>query len=449
MNNKPVTITSELIPTLKLALPMMLTQLLGLGQQIIDTVMAGKHSALTLAGVSLAGQFFTLVYLLMVGIGIGVSAQISRHHGHQDSDQVRFTFQQSLWLFAAMGGITTLALIGCAWLPELIGSAPDIAVQAKRYLLTIAAPAGIFVFGHCARYFFEGMAHPQTNNLVQGLLLPVNILGNWYFLNHTDLGTLGMAIATGISYCLYTVFLLRTLGKDRRWHPYQLFQKLPRPDKATLSRLLDIGFPIGLSIVIEAGLFVGIGMLVSRSNEINTSANQIAINYASIMFMLPLGVASALTIRISNALGQDNWPVIRARAYGGIGLCTAIMLASGIIMVLFGTHIAELYTNNNAVIAIAANILLVTALFQLVDGIQIAASGVLRGLADTKIIILYTFIGFWVLGFPFGLLFAYIFGWGIYGLWGGCCIGLAFYALMGTRRVIRHIRHHAQERSHG
>ncbi len=430
----------ELLPTLKLAVPMILTQLLGFAQQVIDTVMAGRYSTFILAGVSLAVQLYVVVYVLMIGFGIGLSALISRHHGNNNPLLIRRTFQQGIYLFSCLAGLTAIATFGCAYLPNLIGSAAEIAREARLYLLTLAVPAGVFIFAQSARYFFEGMSHPKTNNLVQAALLPVNIVGNWFFLTHTSLNAQGMAISTGICCLLYAILLFGSLTR-RSWNRYRLFTRFNPPDWQILRQIVAVGYPIGLAIVMEVSLFSMIGMIVSRSDAITTGANQVVSNYASLMFMLPLGIGSALTIRIANALGCNDWSAIANRTLVGIGLCAGVMLCSAVVMALFGKYIALLYTENLEVIEIASDIMLIAALFQLFDGIQVGAAGVLRGLCDTRITLLYALIGYWLIGFPAGLLMDYVFGLGIYGLWSGVCIGLFVFAWLAIRRVLRHLRH--------
>ncbi|SUO93893.1 MATE family efflux transporter [Suttonella ornithocola] len=437
-----VEIRQEIRPTLQLALPMILTQLLGYGQQIIDIVMAGRHSTLTLAGVSLAGQLFVLIYLVMVGIGIGFSAQFSRHQGGDNRSDIRHDFQQGIWLFIVLGIVTTIATLLAAYLPYLFGSQPDIADESRQYLLTLAFPAGIFVFAGLARYFLEGMASPRHNNLVIAALLPINILGNYLFLTYTNLGTQGMALATGICYLLYGAGLFYLIYKDKRWRGYRLFHKLQPAKFDSLVRLFLMGLPIGLTILMEAGTFSFIGIMASRESAVITGANQIAVNYIGIMFMVPLGIASALTIRCANALGRNDWHAIAIRASTGIGLSAVFMLVSSIVIFIARRQIADIYTNDTAIILAASQLLLVVAFLEVVDGVQIAASGVLRGLADTRVALAYAVIGYWVIGVPIGCILAYPMGMGIMGLWIGCVIGLTLFALLALYRVTIQIRHH-------
>lgn len=429
---------NELRPTLSLALPMICTQLLNYGQQIIDTVMAGRHTPLTLAGVSLANQLFAIVYLFMIGIGVGFSALISRRHGNDSHVTIRREFQQGFWLFSLLGILMIFAVIGCAYLPQIIGSEKSIAEESKRYLLVLALPAGIFLLGQLARFFLEGMANPRPINYVQAALLPVNIVGNWFFLTFTDLGAAGMAISTGFCYVLYTGALLWILATRPRWRRYRLFHKMSAFNLPMIKELLWVGLPIGAAMVMEAAMFSYIGIMASRENAIITSANQIASNYLSIIFMVPLGIASALTIRCAHALGRRDWTAIRYRAYTGMIFSGGFMLLSSIVLILARYYIPLFYTDHPEIIAIAAKILFMVAFFEFIDGIQVSCAGILRGLGDTRICLLYAFIGYWIIGIPTGTIMAYGFDWGVYGLWGGCAFGLGTFAVLGARRVFYH-----------
>ncbi|WP_072281709.1 MATE family efflux transporter [Rappaport israeli] len=434
----------ELKGTLRLGFPLIFSQLLGYAQQVIDTLMAGRHNALTLAAVSLAGQLFTLVYLLMIGIGIAISASVSRYHGRQDPMRIRRSFQQGQWLMLFLALLSIVLIIAMAYVPSLIGSAEDIAQEAKRYLLTLALGAGLYVLALTPRYFLEGMSYPRTNILITLALLPLNVFLNWAFLSGWSifpaLGAQGMALATAICYSLYAFLLFWQLIINPQFRALRLFQRFAPPNWFELKTLIRIGVPISLAIIMEAALFIAIGLIASRSNAILTGANQIALNYAGVMFMIPLGLASALTVRVGNAIGQNNLTIARIRSLGGIALSAFVMLFSGALMLFFAKEIASLYSDNSEVIDIASHILIIVAIFQIFDGIQITAAGVLRGLHDTNIAMLYALIGYWILGFPLGLYFAYVLGYGLYGLWAGVAIGLIVNAFLSTRRVLQKTR---------
>lgn len=427
---------SELKKTVTLAIPLIFTQLLSHVLPVVDTVMAGREPPAVLASVALGTQIFVLIYLFMIGIALVITTQIARHQGAGDRLRIRRSFQQGVWLTAILGALTVVVTLAAAWVPQLIGSAPDIAQGARAYILFIAPGAGLFVCSLAARYFLDGMSHPRTSILVQLGLIPVNIVGNYVLLKGLGpippLGAAGMAIATSLCHALYALAMFHAVWRNPRWRPYRLFHRFAAPDWHAIKTFFRIGLPIALGLIMEAGLFVTVTLIVSRSDAIFTGANQIALNYA--------GLSYALTVRIGNARGEQNPVALRQRAVGGLYLAAIIMALAALVIFLFARFIVGLYTNNAAIMPIAVNILFIIGIFQLVDGVQVCAAGILRGLQDTKMPMFYALIGYWIIGFPCGLLLAYHFGYGIYGLWGGIVAGLTCNAILGVRRVLRMTR---------
>ncbi len=377
-------IFSELKKTVTLAIPLIFTQLLSHVLPVVDTVMAGREPPAVLASVALGTQIFVLIYLFMIGIALVITTQIARHHGAGDRLRIRRSFQQGVWLTVILGALTIMVTLAASWVPQLIGSAPDIAHGARIYILFIAPGAGLFVCSLAARYFLDGMSHPRTSILVQLGLIPVNIVGNYVLLKGVGpippLGAAGMAIATSLCYALYALAMFHAVWRNPRWRPYRLFKHFAAPDWAEIRSFFRIGLPIALGIIMEAGLFSAVTLIVSRSDAIFTGANQIALNYAGLSYMIPLGLAYALTVRIGNARGEQNAVALRQRAVGGLFLATIIMALAALVIFLFARFIVGLYTNNAAIMPIAVNILFIIGFFQLVDGVQVCASGILRGL---------------------------------------------------------------------
>ena len=434
----------ELRPTLRLAIPLILMQLLSFALPVIDTIMAGRHGDLTLASVALAAQIFSFIYLFMAGCALAITAAISQANGRDDRAQIRRNFQQGIWMLAFLGiAATVLTVIG-ARVPAWLGSAPDIAREASRYLLTLAPGAGICIVGLAGRCFLEGMAFPRTTVLVQALLVPTNIVGNYIFLYGAGpipaMGAPGMALSTALCYGIFAAFVFTAIARNPRWRPYRPYQRFARPDLAAIRRYFSVGLPIALALVMETGLFTAVGLIVSRTNAVNAAANQIALNYAGISFMIPLGLANALTIRCGNAYGKGDYAALRQRALGGMIVVAIIMLVMAAIPLLLRHEIAALYSTNADIIAIASVILILVGIFQIGDGMQVCTAGILRGIHDTRMPMIYAFIGYWLIGFPAALLGYRFLGIGVAGLWLGMVIGLSITAILGVRRVLWQIR---------
>lgn len=434
-------IRREIRPTLALALPMILTQLLGYAQVVIDTIMAGRHDALTLAGISLSAQLYSLIYLLMLGVSVGLTAAISHHHGAERIRELRSCFQQGIWLFALLGIAAAAATAGAALLPALIGSDPAIGSEARRYLLTLALPAGIYIAASPARAFLEGMAAPKANNLLIASLIPLNILGNWLFL-HFGFGTQGLAISTGITYLVYTAGLYIHLAVHPRWRPYRLLHALPKPAPRALRHLFALGLPIGIANTLENIMFQYAGFIASRDSITAAGANQIAFSYMGAAFMLPLGIAASITIRTANAYGRADWHAIAARGRAAILIAIAIIWPISLITLFARSAIVSLYSSDAAILHLAANLFIITAAFQLLDALQVVYCGILRGLADNRIILIHAAISYWLIGIPAGTLLAYPLHLGLAGLWIGCAIGVGVFACFNGMRVRSHLKKH-------
>ena len=435
---------AELGPTLRLAIPLILMQLLSFGQAVVDTVMAGRHGDLTLASVALAAQIFSFVYLFMAGCALAITAAISQANGRDDRTQIRRNFQRGIWMLVFLGILATGLILVGAYVPAWLGSAPDIAREAKRYLLTLAPGVGICIVGLAGRCFLEGMAYPRTTVIVQALLIPANIVGNYVFLYGFGpipaLGVPGMALSTALCYLVFAIFVFTAIARNPRWRSYRPYQRFARPDFAAIGRYFNVGLPISIALVMEIGLFTAIGLIVSRTNAVNAAANQIALNYAGISFMIPLGLANALTIRCGNAYGRGDYHALRQRALGGMIVVAIAMVFMALIPLLLRHEIAALYSANPDIIAIASVILVLVGIFQIGDGMQVCTAGILRGIHDTRMPMVYAFIGYWLIGFPAALLGYHFLNIGVAGLWTGMVVGLSITAVLGVRRVLWQIR---------
>ncbi|MDO4436217.1 MAG: MATE family efflux transporter [Cardiobacteriaceae bacterium] len=425
--------------TLRLAIPMMLTQLLGYAAPVVDTVMAGRESPQVLASVALGAQLLGFVLLFGIGIAVAITTSVARYHGAHHSVGVRRSFQQGLWLSALLAVLVTVGILVIAYVPYVIGTDKVVADGVRDYLWILSLGVGAMTFAQGARFFLEGVQYPNTAVWVQLALIPCNIVGNYIFLKGfwwiPPMGVRGMAIATTLCFWLYAYLMLRAVVKNPRWASYRLFQSFAPIDFKHIKEFVRVGLPIAIANMLEVGLFTAVGLLVSRGGAVQTSANQIALNYASLTFMLPLGLAYVLTSRIGYFKGAKNQSALRYVALSGMALGGGLMLVFVVLVSLYGEVIARWYSLDAEVVALTVEILAVVAWFQLFDGIQVCAAGVLRGLQETRSAMMFALIGYWALGFPLGLLLAYGFDYGAVGLWAGIAVGLAVNACLAVWKV--------------
>ncbi len=221
------------------------------------------------------------------------------------------------------------------------------------------------------------------------------------------------------------------------YEPLQIFKRVGPVRMPILKEIVKLGMPIGITITAEAGLFSVVSILVGTRGADITAAHQIALNFASTMFMIPLAFSSAITVRIGHALGAGYPDAARFAGLTGISMCALFMACSATFLLLFRDAVVSLYTSDTSVQAIAISLLLMAAVFQIADGVQIGAAGALRGYKDTKIPMVINMFAYWALGFPLAYMAAITFRAPPTYIWAGFVLGLSAAAIMLTLRLLR------------
>jgi MATE family multidrug resistance protein len=227
------------------------------------------------------------------------------------------------------------------------------------------------------------------------------------------------------------------LWRARRFAALRLFSTFDAPRWPVIRGLLGTGLPIGVTVAMEGSLFIVTALLIGRLGELPVAAHQIAINVASLCFMIPFGVAEATTVRVGHALGRGDRAGIRRAYFAGAALVLGTQAASALALLLGNHAIVGLYTGDAAVAALAASLLLYAALFQFPDGIQVLSAGALRGLRDTRVPMLLAGLAYWGIGMPVGAGLGLALGWGPRGMWLGLTAGLSVAAFLLCRRFLR------------
>jgi MATE family multidrug resistance protein len=222
-----------------------------------------------------------------------------------------------------------------------------------------------------------------------------------------------------------------------RFADLQLFSHWHAPRWSVQRDLLRTGLPIGVMVAMEGSLFIVTALLIGRLGEVPVAAHQIAINVASMCFMIPFGVAEATTIRVGHAMGRGDRGGLRRAYFAGLVLVLAMQATSALVLLSGNQAIAALYTGDTAVVALASSLLLYAALFQFPDGVQVLSAGALRGLKDTRIPMLLAMLAYWGIGMPVGAGLGLALGWGPRGMWLGLTAGLTVAAFLMARRFLR------------
>jgi multidrug resistance protein, MATE family len=434
---------SEVQSCLMLAAPLAGAQLAQAATAFVDTIMMGLLGSNALAAGGLGASVFQSLLLIVTGIVAAVSPIVASAYGSGNIGVIGKTVRQGLWLAAALS-VPLAGLLWSAgtWLP-LVGQNPETVQSTMLYLHAIVwgvLPAlGFAVLRNFVASLSE--TRPIIVTMIGGTVL--NVVGNYTLaLGKLGLPALGLAgIGWASTLSLWAMFFALLIYILRRPHyqVYRLFQGLTQFDRAVLQELLYVGLPIGALLAVETGMFTVTMLMMGTLGTTALAAHQIAIQTASITFMVPLGVALATTIRVGQQLGQQNPAGARLSGLVGIGLAGVFMSGMGLLFWLFPEKIVGIYLDlqdpaNTAVINQSKQFLRVAAVFQIVDGIQVAATGALRGLKDTRIPMLIGLLAYWGIGLTSGYGLGIYLHWGGVGLWWGLAIGLTVAAMVLTWR---------------
>ncbi len=428
----------EVAATFVLALPIVMGQLLTVGMNTVDTVLAGRLGTQVLAAVSQGYQIWVVVLLVVIGVMLAVTPATAQLDGAGRRDAVGAVFRQALWLALIAGVLLMLLVRQADGLLRFAQVAPDIIPDAGAFLRAIAWGApGLALFFAC-KNTSEGMSlsRPTLYFSLLGVLVltPVAVVLMYGKLGFPALGAAGAGYAHAIAiWCQALAFLLY-LARRRSYSQAQLFARFDGPQWRAIYGLLRIGVPMGMALFMEGGLFVVSALLIGSLGQVPAAAHAIAINIASLAFMVPLGIAMATTVRVGNAVGRRDVDAIAGAAMAGLVLVLIAQIASAAAMFAIPTTIAGLYTSDLPVVAMAASLLWFAAVFQFSDGIQALANGALRGLKDTAIPAAITVLAYWGVGFPLGWWLGIARGWGATGLWVGLIAGLSVAAVLLSAR---------------
>ncbi len=431
----------EIKRTLVLAGPLVIGQLTSFGMNFVDTVMAGRVGTVDLGAIAVGSSIWAAGFLFVLGVLLAVSATVSQLDGAGRSRQVGTFTRQALWL-ALMLSVGLFAMArGSDWLMVAIDVDPEVAGLAAAYLRAISwgAPAlcGVMVL----RFFSEGTGYTRPTMYVGILGIACNIPLNYILMfgkfGFPAMGAVGCGWATAIVFWLQLVVLAGWIVWRPRYAPYALFERFSWPDRREITALFKLGLPIGLMIFLEGGLFVGTALLIGTLGAVPVAAHQVAMNYAGLMFMVPVGLSGAITVRVGNAIGRGDPDAARRAGLVGMGIAASFGLVSAAFMFAFPERIVALYTGEPEVVALAVQLLFLAAIFQFADCLQASAAGALRGLKDTRVPMLYSVIAYWAVGLSLGWYLTFRLDQGPSGMWVGIIVGLSVAAVLLGGRFLR------------
>lgn len=428
----------ELRPTLDLAVPIIIGQVSQVLMGLTDSLMIGRIGKVPLAASAFATSIFNLAYIGSLGLLMGVSVLVSRCHGAKQPRECAEYLRHGMALALTVGvGLVLLLFAGATQLHRF-GQPAEVMEQVYPFYLIICSSLLPVLVFQVLKQFSEAVGHPRAPmNILLGCV-GLNVLLNWVFIwGHCGLPALGLA---GSGLATLTSRIVAVIGL---WfwlvHRPEVKREWPEQWRAPLAwtrfrEMLAIGIPAAGQWLFESGAFSAAAIMMGWLGTAPLAAHQVALACASSAFMFPLGLSIATSMRISKAVGAGQQDALRAIGFGSLGLAVVCMAGFALLFAFGGTIIAGGFTHDREVVALAAKLLVVAAIFQLLDGAQVVSSGALRGVRDVRIPTLITFIAYWVVALPGGWLLAFRLGAGPVGVWTGLAAGLGFAAvLLGWR----------------
>lgn len=427
---------------LRLAGPIIVNNLAIAGMQFADAVMAGRLGAEALAAVAVGASVWFFGFAIGLGILMAISPIAARHFGAGNPELIGRYTRQGMYLGIGFGLILILlAYVTVEPLLVQIGvdeSFRDLTVGYVHAII-LGAPA-IFVF-LALRFTTEGIGYTRPIMFTSTLSLACNVFLNYVLMfghfGAPALGVLGCGLASAITMWVVMLALVVYMQVDRHYRPMKLFARIAPLRLQELREIIALGVPIAITITAEAGLFNAVSILMGTRGAAIAAAHQIAINFAATMFMVPLALSSAITIRVGHALGSGNAAAARFSGAFGILVCALFMSVSATFLLVFRDAVVTLYTNDTSVTSIAVSLLLMAAIFQVADGAQIGAAGALRGYKDTNMPMSINIFAYWVVAFPLAYLAAVTFKSPPSYVWGGFVVGLSIAGILLTWRYAR------------
>ena len=424
---------TEAFALLKLGLPVIGAQLAQIGMNFVDTVMAGNLGPRALAAVAVGGSLWMMVALFIMGVLTAVTASVSQLFGARKQEEVGHFVRQALWLGQGLGLVCFLVIRNADPLLYWLEIEPEIIPITLGYIdaITWGLPAlcAFVVF----RYFSAGVSMTRPILVISLIGFVTNIAGNYVFmygqLGLPPMGAVGCGWASALVMWMNLLCLVTYVGLHPYYRPFRIFKRFDWPRHVDLVGTLRLGLPIGISVFLEASLFSTVALLMGSLGTTTVAGHQIAINFASITFMIPLGLSIAITVRVGQAMGRGSQSDARRAGFVGVCLALGFMAISAVAILLFPERIVSIYTDDAAVELVAIHLLFMAAIFQLSDGSQVAGAGALRGLKDTTVPMLITLVAYWGIGLPLGYTLGIVWALGPQAMWIGLIAGLTVAAV--------------------
>ena len=415
-----------------LAVPVILSELGWMLQGVVDTIMVGRLGPVAIGAVALGNAVYYTPSLFGIGLLLGLDTLVSQAYGRKDHDACHRWLAQGVYLTCIITPPLMLLVAAASFGFARFGVIPQVASLAGGYLRLLNwGTLPLLLYGGTRRYL-QGVGEVRVITVTYVLANLLNWFGNWVLIygkfGLPALGVNGSAISTCIARVAMAAALLGFAWRYERQRGHPLFRHWAGPHFEQIRNLVRLGAPAAGQIVLEVGAWNLATLSAGWLTPVALATHQIALNYASLSYMVPLGVSAAAAVSVGHAVGAGDPARARRAGWLALGIGVSFMLLAALIFLIVPVPLIEIYTHDPRVLAVGPSLLWVAAAFQIFDGVQTVSTGALRGLGETRVPMLANLVGYWILGLPLGLTLCFVLHWGIYGLWIGLTLALVVIA---------------------
>ena len=426
---------------IKIVLPILITQVALYLMSFFDILMTSKYSIEHLAGVSIGSSIWVPVYTGLTGILIGITPIVAQLIGAKKKEDVRTFVQQGFYIAI---GLAFVVFIGIVLLIDpvlnLMPLEDSVRQVAKKYLYMLSIGLVPLFLYSVLRSFIDALGRTRVSMFITLVSAPINIILNYVFiygkLGFPALGGVGAGLASALTYWFILIIAIIIVYRNRPFSSLAIFNNWSKPSLAKFDALSKIGLPIGLSLFAETTIFSAVTILMSNYSTEVISAHQIAMNFTSLLYMVPLSIAMGATILVGHEVGAKRYKDAKTYSRLSVGSAVLFSFVSVSILLIFRESIASIYTDDKHVITLTVQFFYFAALFQLSDAIQAPVQGALRGYKDVTITFIMAIVSYWVIGLPTGYLLATYTEYERFGYWIGLIVGLTAGAITLSARLI-------------
>jgi len=431
--------------TIKLAYPVVIGQLGHMMLGVVDSLMVGRLGAVQLAASSLVNGLILLILVLGIGMSVALTPLVAIAKGSEKHDECGIILRQGLLVNIVFSFLLVVVIYFLADLIHYLNQPVEVAQYAESYLKILNISIIPFMLFQTYKQFSEGLSFTKPPMTILIFSVFINAFLNWILifgnlgLPRLELDGAGYATLITRIFMAAAIFIyIRNAKSFQEFDPSLRFKSV---NFKVIRKIVNIGVPGGFQMFFEVGGFSFATIMVGWIGVNELAAHQIALNLASITFMVGLGISISVTIRVGNFLGKRDSVEIKKAGYSALFIIAVIMSLFGIMFFAFRNYLPTLYINDVEVIKIASSLIIIAAIFQIVDGLQIVGVGILRGLTDMKAPMVISFIAYWVIGLPVAYLLGFIFDFGVEGIWVSFVVGLTLAAIFFILRFRKFLKY--------